>query len=66
MSGQLIGKTAIITGGTSGIGRRTVEIFAQEGRFLLVVWIIQHKKTRIITVRDPPTKEKQFYRRAKK
>jgi len=38
----------------------------QEGRFLLVVWFVQHKKTRIITARDLTTKEKQFYRRAKK
>ena len=38
----------------------------QGGRFLLVVWFIQHKKTRIIMARDLTTKEKQFYRRAKK
>ena len=36
MNGRLIGKTAIITGGTSGIGRRTVEIFAQEGASVLI------------------------------
>lgn len=36
MSGRLAGKVAIITGGTSGIGRRTVEVFAQEGASVLV------------------------------
>jgi hypothetical protein len=38
----------------------------QAGRFLLVVWVFQHKKTRIITARDLTAKEKQFYRRVKK
>ena len=38
----------------------------QGGRFLLVVWILQHKKTGIITARDLTIKEKQFYRRSKK
>jgi NAD(P)-dependent dehydrogenase (short-subunit alcohol dehydrogenase family) len=36
MPGRLEGKAAIITGGTSGIGRRTVEVFAQEGASVLV------------------------------
>ena len=36
MSGRLEDKVVIITGRTSGIGRRTVEIFAEEGAFVLI------------------------------
>ncbi len=36
MSERLKSKAVIITGGTSGIGRRTVEIFAEEGASVLI------------------------------
>ncbi|NLG27474.1 MAG: SDR family NAD(P)-dependent oxidoreductase, partial [Chloroflexi bacterium] len=36
MTGRLAGKVAIITGSTSGIGRRTAEVFAQEGARVVV------------------------------
>ncbi len=36
MSGQLAGKTAIVTGSTSGIGRATAEVFAREGASVVV------------------------------
>jgi uncharacterized protein len=38
----------------------------QAGRILLVVWVFHYKKTRVITARDLTTKEKQFYRKAKR
>jgi uncharacterized DUF497 family protein len=36
------------------------------GRLLLIVWASRYRKTKIITVRDMTTKEKQFYKRTKK
>jgi hypothetical protein len=35
------------------------------GRLLLIVWVLRHRKTKIITARDMNQKEKRFYRRSK-
>lgn len=38
----------------------------QGGRYLLIVWALHYKKTRIITARDLTKKEKLFYQRKKR
>jgi uncharacterized DUF497 family protein len=34
------------------------------GRYLLIVWVVTYRKTKIITAREMTTKEKQFYKRS--
>lgn len=35
------------------------------GRLLLIVWVLRHRKTKIITARDMNQKEKRFYKRSR-
>lgn len=41
-SGRLKGKTAIITGADSGIGRATAVLFAREGANIVIVYLCEH------------------------
>jgi hypothetical protein len=45
-SGKLAGKTAVITGGDSGIGRAVAILFAREGADLTVVYYNEHEDAR--------------------
>lgn len=42
-SGKLYGKTAIITGGDSGIGKAVAILFAKEGANIAVIYLNEHK-----------------------
>ncbi|RJQ58200.1 MAG: SDR family oxidoreductase [Desulfobacteraceae bacterium] len=45
-SGKLKGKTALITGGDSGIGRATAILFAKEGCDISIVYLNEHEDAR--------------------
>src|SRR5687768_11079411 len=41
-SGKLKGKTAVITGGDSGIGRAVAVLFAKEGADVVILYLNEH------------------------
>ena len=43
MRGKLTGKTAIITGGDSGIGKSVAIYFAKEGADVAIVYLEEHQ-----------------------
>ena len=46
--GRLAGKVAIITGGASGIGRGTVEVFVKEGASVVAADLQDDKGARLV------------------
>lgn len=45
-AGKLAGKTAVITGGDSGIGKAVAVLFAKEGADIAIIYLNEHKDAR--------------------
>ena len=56
MAGRMEGKVAIVTGGKSGMGLATVEMFVEEGARVMIAAAVKNVDKRLLTgfVKTPP------------
>jgi NADPH:quinone reductase-like Zn-dependent oxidoreductase len=54
-AGKLKGKTAVITGGDSGIGKATAVLFAKEGADIVLVYLDEHEDAQFTKYRIEQT-----------